>query len=490
MATNTKKLVPSRKLLSQSDFYSKRQIRGTYDASKSSDENANLWASVDSLSAAAANSPAVRQIIRNRARYEVANNSYASGMVKTLANDVIGPRVQIQLGDNALQQKVESDFTSWAKEIKLFSKLRTARRAKCIDGEAFAMMVTNRRLKNKVKLDIKLIECDMIEGFFVTKENEVDGVKLDENGNPIAYRVLDYHPGDYRIISSMGKTSGKWIDAKYILHYFSCDRPGQIRGISEMVSNISLFGLMRAYTVAVVESARRAAEITGIIQTKLLPDGIAAAEFDEPSITMDFVRNQIMSMPEGWEFSQPKAEQPTNTYKEFKNEIIGESARPFCMPQNVASGNSSDYNYASGRLDHQTYDRGIEIDRAEQEEQMLNRIYDAWIEEYSVKKSLNPGQVSQVSNPQYFYVGRGHVDPKKEADADDSRFKNGSLSLTEYYAKQGKDGKREITKYINERISAEVEWNKARKTAGLAPAPFPLNSIDKANRESEAEEDE
>ncbi len=39
----------------------------------------------------------VRRILRNRARYEVANNSYARGIVLTLANDVIGtgPRLQM-----------------------------------------------------------------------------------------------------------------------------------------------------------------------------------------------------------------------------------------------------------------------------------------------------------------------------------------------------------------------------------------------------------
>ena len=33
---------------------------------------------------------------------------------------------------------------------------------------------------------------------------------------------------------------------------------------------------------------------------------------------MDIARNEVMSMPEGWAFNQVKAEQPTNTYKEFK----------------------------------------------------------------------------------------------------------------------------------------------------------------------------
>ena len=55
------------------------------------------------LSAAAANSPDVRRILRNRSRYEIANNSYARGITLTLANDVVGtgPRLQMLTADPA-----------------------------------------------------------------------------------------------------------------------------------------------------------------------------------------------------------------------------------------------------------------------------------------------------------------------------------------------------------------------------------------------------
>ena len=62
-------------------------------------ENAAMWQFVDSLSAAEANNPAVRKIVRNRARYETANNSYADGMMDTLSYDTVAGAVQLQLGD-------------------------------------------------------------------------------------------------------------------------------------------------------------------------------------------------------------------------------------------------------------------------------------------------------------------------------------------------------------------------------------------------------
>lgn len=65
-------------------------MRGRYDAAQTTDENRQHWASADQLSANAAVSPEVRRILRARARYEIANNSYAKGIVLTLANCVLG----------------------------------------------------------------------------------------------------------------------------------------------------------------------------------------------------------------------------------------------------------------------------------------------------------------------------------------------------------------------------------------------------------------
>ena len=73
------------------------RVRGRYDAAATNDDNRRHWANADLLSANAAANPEVRRILRNRARYEVANNSYARGIVLTLANDAIGtgPRLQM-----------------------------------------------------------------------------------------------------------------------------------------------------------------------------------------------------------------------------------------------------------------------------------------------------------------------------------------------------------------------------------------------------------
>src|SRR5512139_238349 len=88
------------------------QVRARYDAAATTDENRRHWANADHLSPDAANSPLVRRTLRSRARYEVANNSYARGIVLTIANDCVGtgPRLQLLSDDAALNKTVEQEF--------------------------------------------------------------------------------------------------------------------------------------------------------------------------------------------------------------------------------------------------------------------------------------------------------------------------------------------------------------------------------------------
>ena len=53
----------------------RRRVRAGFDSAETTDNNRRHWARADALSADAAASPEVRRTLRNRARYEVANNS-------------------------------------------------------------------------------------------------------------------------------------------------------------------------------------------------------------------------------------------------------------------------------------------------------------------------------------------------------------------------------------------------------------------------------
>jgi len=139
-------------------------VKARYDAAQTTAENARHWAMADALSADEAASPDVRRKLRQRSRYEVANNSYAKGIVLTIANDCIGtgPRLQLLSDDAETNRRVEAAFAAWSEAVNLAEKLRTMRMAKSTDGEAFAVMTANPNVDSPVMLDVHLVEADRV----------------------------------------------------------------------------------------------------------------------------------------------------------------------------------------------------------------------------------------------------------------------------------------------------------------------------------------
>ena len=172
-------------------------VRARFDAAQTTRDNWRHWSAADHLSADMEAAPEVRRTLRMRSRYEVANNSYARGLVQMLANDTIGtgPRLQMLSADETFNDAVETAFMRWSDAVRLAPKLRTMRMARCQDGEAFAVLATNPKIRHGVKLDLQLIEADRVSGELRWFEDDtsVDGISYDRWGNPTDYRVLKYH---------------------------------------------------------------------------------------------------------------------------------------------------------------------------------------------------------------------------------------------------------------------------------------------------------
>lgn len=425
-------------------------LRARYDAAQTSDDNRRHWAMADSLAPNDANSPSVRTILRNRSRYEVANNTYARGIVLTLANDTMGtgPRLQMLLDDGedlaakGINGLIEREFATWAKAIDLPGKLRTMRMSCAQDGEAFAMLVANGTLQTHVKLDLRLIEAEQVTTTDVSAPAGIDGIVLDEYGNPQKYWILKDHPGSSVSRSQMAAE----VSAEHVIHWFRADRPGQMRGVPEITPALPLFAQLRRYTLAVLDAAEAAADFAIVLFTKS-PAGGDAEPIDSMD-TIELARRMMTTMPEGWEPGQIKPEQPATTYAEFKREILNEIARCLNMPYNIAACNSSSYNYSSGRLDHQTYYKAIRVNQAHCEAVVLDRILGAWMVE-AVKVYPELAGLNEWPH-QWFWDGHEHVDPAKEANAQATRLASNTTTLASEYAKQGKDWETELRQRAKE----------------------------------------
>jgi len=461
-------------------------VRGKYDAAQTTPENRRHWANADHLSADAAMGADVRRVLRSRARYEVANNSYAKGIVLTLANYVVGtgPRLQMLTEDAEANRLIEQEFMRWARAVSLAHKLRTMRIAQCESGECFGLLTSNPRIAAPVQLDLRLIEADQVStpfGVLPPEERAVDGIVFDGFGNPIAYYVLRRHPGDQRAWRA-GPDDYNLMPVESVVHLFRAERPAQSRGIPEVTSSLSLFATLRRYTLAVLGAAEQAALPSGVIYTDAPADAESAAV--EPMDTVEMDRGTWMTMPYGWKIGQVKAEQPTTVYGDFKHEVINEIARCLNMPFNIAAGNSSGYNYASGRLDHQAFFKAIRVDQNFLGDMVLDRLLKAWLDEAVLIEGYLPQWLRQLGIDlphQWFWDGFEHVDPQKEAGAQATRLQSNTTTLAAEYAKAGLDWESELHQRARE-LALMRELGLTTQT------PTPQAAPNEANRQEDEDD--
>lgn len=424
------------------------QVAARLDIAQKSDDHRH-WANADSLSLDGALSSTVRATIRNRARYERLNNSYLSGIAETMASDLIGtgPRLQLHLDSDQQSREIERLFYDWACEISLPEKLRTMRQAKLIDGESFALMFTNSGLSG-VQLDLRLIEAEQVATplQYVGQEKSetpegslIDGIEFDSLGNIIAYKVLRYHPGSNFRVADLDFAR---VPAEQVFHWFNRIRPAQNRGLSEVAPCLRLFGDLRRYTSAVIAAAETAADFAAFIHSNS-----PAAEVDEVEAfaSMEIEKRSLVTLPEGWDISQLRAEQPTATFGDFRRNIISEIGRCLQVPYAVAALDSSSHNYASARMDAQLYTSNIRVQRDEVERVILDRIFRAWVDE-AVLVGKVPEALPAVEDWHWSWKwdGKDHVDPVKEANAAETRLQTHTTTLAAEYAKQGKDWQTEL----------------------------------------------
>lgn len=448
---------PKKTFLSSRRRASNRALAARYDAAQTTAENAIHWGMADSLSADSALNEHTRHKIRIRSRYEVANNCYAGGLVRTLADAVIGPgpRLQVRGIDTDDARRIENAWAAWCRATGFARKLWRMRYARAESGEVFGVLATNRAVDHAVKLDMRLIEADQVTDPVGTIHPEgfetAEGIVFDQFGNPIEYLVLKRHPGSLLPWLRASQADYDAIPAADVIHYFDPTRPGQIRGLPELTPALELFAVMRRYTLATAMSAENAANLAGVIENEMIGDeGFET----EPLETIEIPRASWLNLLPGQKISQLRSEQPVTQYPDFIGQTLREVARVLQIPYGIAAGDFSQSNYSSARADRQGFDKSIEIQRSWIESEILNRVFAAWFDLAVLTEGVLPESVRTL-NPgirlEWFWSGFGHVDPLKEANAAKVRIESRVSSMSREYARQGLDWETEFEQIARER---------------------------------------
>lgn len=426
-----------------------REVHATYDAAVQSYDTQNYWANADDYDADSANSRAVRQTLVKRSRYEVANNGFADGIATTWATDLIGrgPTLRMQTGSEGFNALVESAWYYWTKAIQFRRKLWCMAHALHVDGEGLGVVRLAKAIDDPVKLDLRLYETEHCQTPLLgyNEEGRIDGVWFDANGNPSYYDILREHPGSANFARTM--LNPDKIPAKFVVHWFKLRRPGQHRGIPQSTSTLNVGASARRWREATLAAAETAADFTLFLKTQFQPDEL---ELAEPFSTLEIQKRMMTALPTSYEPFQMRSEHPNATFESFHRSLINEQARPKSMPFNKAACDSSDYNYASGRLDHQTYYASLDVDREDCNDLVLDPLFVLWFEAAVVYYGWLGGDPNVLSPAAKDHIWdwpkHAVADVDTEASANDKQLKNGSKSLSALYSEAGKDYDDEVIK--------------------------------------------
>jgi len=248
-----------------------------------------------------------------------------------------------------------------------------------------------------------------------------------------------------------------------MVHLFRRERPSQWRGVSQLAPCINLFAKLRRFTEAVIDTAENFAAVGGTIETAFTPD---LCDHSEDSKTIPFLNGQLMTLPDGWRYNPYKPEQPTTTYAEFKKEILHEVISSLLIPWNLASGDSSDFNFASGQLDHRIFARYVDFQRRRLETRLINRFFDFWVDFATFVDGIIPPGLGPFEH-RWYWPGREPIDPSKAASAATTAKMSGLLDESAYWQAQG------ISAYdaIDQQLRLEKYRQEQRAELNIEPPP-------------------
>lgn len=306
--------------------------------------------------------PHDRETVNAKAVEEFLNNEVVIGFVDVFKLYVVGTGPQLRFNSNhrEINKFIENKWRKWSWEIKLATILREAIQSLVVSGEAFLLISLNPHRKT-CGINITVIDpirvCNpagMVTGRFERDRKWFslqDGVLFDEYGNVLGYYVCREAEND---TTGYDKTKCEFVPAEQLYHIYDRKVPESPRGWSWFAPDLELLGRIRDYRDCTVEAARSSAAILATIETQ---DGYLRSEGNElfpwSSHDMDNWRAKITELPPNTKMNAFKPEQPAGNATEFMSYLIAQAGRGVGLTRRFATGDSSQYNFTSGRLDGQ-----------------------------------------------------------------------------------------------------------------------------------------
>ena len=455
-------------------IFSKLFTKNRYDAAVHTRRNAEQWRGADFWNSDQSLNPEVRRTLRSRSRYECENNSWLSGMIVSHAESIVGTGARLQIhGFGEEGNNIERAFSEWADSVNLWKTIRTAICTEIRDGEAFIQLTNRPRNTNPCKLYPLLLDAERIctpdTDIDTDADFQADGIYFDKYLVPVRYSVAQEHPA---VITSKHYS----VDAEFMCHLFRQERPEQHRGAPLIASALPSIAMLRAYTIAMLSKMENSASVAGVLKPD--PSVIDADSLADPPFTeFSMPQRSWVTLPSGYSMEQYQLQNPTDSQQSFATSVKIECARCILATRNVVLGDSSTYNYSSARLDMQSYDRAIAVQRKEIVNVILDKVFKQWWLE------MHPNETLPVH--QWFFEAREYINPSQEANAEKTRLETGTVSYQALCAEHGRDWQ----SVMRQQYEAEAYRRRLAQEYGFE-LPSATDDSKQQNGEQQNEEEE
>lgn len=402
----------------------------------------------------------VLRVLRNRCRELSRNNEFAKRYLNLMKTNVVGDKgftlqVKATGGAGKLDQmgneSVEKAFKKWGRrgyctldgKMSWLDAQKLALEGLVRDGEVF--IIKHRGSSFTDSFAIEFIEPDQIDeqkNERMPNGNEVRmGVELDKYKRPVAYHMLNYHPGDYDYTSSAKPKRHQRIPADRVIHIFMPLRAGQTRGEPWMAPVMTGLKHVAAWREAAVINARVGASKMGFF-TSPAGDGFVPDDIAGQVPIMDAEPGTFHQLPHGVSLEKFDPAYPSNEFESFHKSLLKGIASGLGISYTSLSNDLESTSYSSirqGALEERDFYRDIQqfmIDH------FVYCVYESWLESAMEIQSFG----IPVREYERFYDASSFrpkawnwVDPLKEMNAAVVGMKAGVMSVSDVAAQYGKD---------------------------------------------------
>lgn len=386
-------------------------------------------------------------LLRARSRDLVRNNPYASAGLDMMVSYQVGTGIvpQSQTGDATLDAQANALWEAWAPHadgagrLHVYGLQAQAARSRAEAGEVLAMLrpmpaAEARARGTPVPLAVHVMEADHLDitpGFTATDQDVTQGVRHDKWGRPIAYRIRVDHPG--------GKTP-HWetveIPARYMLHLFRQDRPGQVRGVPDLAPVMTRLRMLDEYEDAALAQAIVQACVAAFVTSEADDnDGPLEGGDDKRQRKITPAMIERLRPGEKVDFLEPTG---TSAFADFARHQLRAVATGLGLTYDLMTGDLTQANYSSLRAGRLAFKRRLEqLQWTLLIPRLCQPMWDAFVTAAQADGALppRPGPWPVEWAPPRFEM----VDPLKDSIAIQMQLRLGLISWGQAVAEMGWD---------------------------------------------------